>query len=450
LADWRDGNVEAGTLTAARQSRSTYRRSKCCSSVEDCAADAVRCGGMRSMDFPSFAVACGEEGSDPLVLHEGRMSRVDQYGASGHLERLDRDLADVAGLGVRVWRYGMPWRLTETVRGRYDWALWDRALEACRRHGLEPVVDLCHFGLPDHYGGFCEPDWVDGFARYVEAFLTRYPEPRWFTPVNEPGITALFSARLGMWNDRKATEDDYFIALANVTRANLEALARVRADRDGWWIGSEGFGCELADPDDDAGVRAATDARDLQQAVWDLHLGVPLRGVAARLVDVVDDSTLARLDALVGVVPLDRVVAGHDIYPVSVTAHGARAERPLSIVDRVSAYDAGAVAWFERYRMPFWVSETSNLGLRVEEGSEWLEALTATLTSLRARGLPVRGICWYSRGDQYDWDTALTVPVGKVTEVGLFDADRRPRPVARAYAALAASLGLRANERTEG
>ena len=32
----------------------------------------------------------------------------------------------------------------------------------------------------------------------------------------------------------------------------------------------------------------------------------------------------------------------------------------------------------------------------------------------------------------------LTRPVGEVTEVGLFDVDRRPRPVAAAFAALAA------------
>ena len=63
---------------------------------------------MSDMDFPAFAVACGEEGSDPLVLHEGQVVRVDQYRASSHLEHLDSDLADVAGLGVAVWRYGMP------------------------------------------------------------------------------------------------------------------------------------------------------------------------------------------------------------------------------------------------------------------------------------------------------------------------------------------------------
>lgn len=392
---------------------------------------------MSNMDFPAFAVACGEEGSDPLVLHEGRVVRVDQYRASGHLERLDADLADVAGLGVKVWRYGMPWRLTEPEPGVYDWTLWDRALEACRRHGLDPVIDLCHFGLPDHHGGFCDTTWVDDFARYVDAFLARYPEPRWFTPVNEPGITAMFSSLLGMWNDRLASEDDYFVALGNVALANLEALARIRADRDGWWIGSEGFGCDLADADDEAGIRAATRARDLQQAVWDLHLGLAPRGGAARLTDVVADSIQSRIEALVGVVPPDRIIAGHDIYPVSVTAHGTRAGRPLSIADRVRAYEDEATAWHERYQVPFWVSETSNLGLAVDQGSEWLAALTTSLDTLAASGLPVRGICWYSRGDQYDWDTALMSPIGTVTEVGLFDAQRHPRPVAQHYATLA-------------
>ena len=392
---------------------------------------------MSNMDFPAFAVACGEEGSDPLVLHEGRVVRVDQYRASRHLERLDADLADVAGLGVKVWRYGMPWRLTEPEPGVYDWTLWDRALEACRRHGLNPVIDLCHFGLPDHHGGFCDTTWVDDFARYVDAFLARYPEPRWFTPVNEPGITAMFSSLLGMWNDRLASEDDYFVALGNVALANLEALARIRADRDGWWIGSEGFGCDLADADDEAGIRAATRARDLQQAVWDLHLGLAPRGGAARLTDVVADSIQSRIEALVGVVPPDRIIAGHDIYPVSVTVHGTRAGRPLSIADRVRAYEDEATAWHERYQVPFWVSETSNLGLPVDQGSEWLAALTTSLDTLAASGLPVRGICWYSRGDQYDWDTALMSPIGTVTEVGLFDAQRHPRPVAQHYATLA-------------
>lgn len=396
-------------------------------------------GRVDAHEFPRFAVACGEEASDPWVLHDGAVVRVDELARSGHLDRQDADLADVAGLGVRVWRYGMPWRLIERESGVYDWTLWDRAFAACDRAGLAPVVDLCHFGLPDRLDGFCDPAWVDAFARYVDAFIARYPEPRWFTPVNEPGITATFSARWGIWNDRRTSVDDYFTALANVVLANLEALARIRADRDGWWVGAEGFGCALVDADDELGLAAATDNRDLEWAVWDLHLGVEPRGAARRLFDVVDPAILNRIVALAGAVPNERIIAGHDFYPVSANAYGTRAEREITIGDRVAAYEATATEWHDRYGVPFWVAETSNLGLPVEQGPQWLDTLVAGLDRLATDGRAVRGICWYSRGDQYDWDSALTIPVGAVTEVGLFDVDRRPRPVATAYAALARS-----------
>ncbi|MEZ5294917.1 MAG: family 1 glycosylhydrolase [Ilumatobacteraceae bacterium] len=389
-----------------------------------------------SMDFPAFAVACGEEGSDPLVLHEGREVRVDEYAASQHLELLDSDLADVAGLGIQVWRYGMPWRTAEPEPGVYDWSQWDRALQACDHHGLIPVVDLCHFGLPDHYAGFCDPAWVEGFCRYVDAFLARYREPLWFTPVNEPGITATFSARYGMWNDRRASDDDYFVALGNVTLANLEALARIRADRDGWWIGAEGFGCELADADDEVGVQRAADARDMQQAVWDLHFGLEPRGIGERLTAVVSDTVLQRLADLASVMPADRVVAGHDIYPVSVAAHGTAptGRSPSPIGSRPTrpkpAPGSTDISVRSGWRRPPTSASRSTKGLRGSRRS------SGESTGSSMPGCP-RGICWYSRGDQFDWDSALTIPIGRVTEVGLHDADRRARPVAAAYAELA-------------
>jgi hypothetical protein len=385
------------------------------------------------VDFPDFAVACGEEASDPTVLHDGSVVRVDELAASAHLDHQDADLAAVSDLGVRLWRYGMPWRLIEPCPGQYDWTLWDRALEACNRHGLVPIVDLCHFGLPDHYPGFCDPVWVAGFLRYVEAFIARYRDPMFFTPVNEPMITAMCSGHLGIWNDRRSSRADYMTALAHVTLANLEALARIRADRAGWWIGAEGFGCHIAATAGDEA--AAAEARALEQLVWDLHFGVSPRPEVADVENLVDVEILSRIRELA--LPSERVIAGHDFYPVSVRIHGSRAD-PLTIDERIAAYEREATAWFARYRRPFWVAETSNLGLPVADGVRWLDRLVAGLDRLRAADVPVRGLCWYSRGDQFDWHTMLTRPIGAVTEVGLFDVDRKPRPVAAAIARLAA------------
>jgi beta-glucosidase len=382
--------------------------------------------------FPEFAWAVGEEGSDPLVSVDGKPFRHDQFAQSGHYDHLVHDLRSVASLGVGIVRYGMPWRLSEPEAGRYDWTLWDRALGACDDAGVEPIIDLLHFGLPDHYSGFADRAWVDGFRRYVDAFLGRYREPRWFTPVNEPGITALLSARFGMWNDQLSNETDHARVLANIVLANLEAIARIRADRNGWWIGAEGFDVPVAArPDDESDVERR---RALGWLVWDLHLGREPIPAAAAYLDAVDEAVLDRIASLA---VSDALIAGHDFYPTGIQYIGGTAPM-LTVAQRTALGVDELRRWHDRYRLPFWVAETSNLSLPVSDQVPWLESLVDGLHLLRAEGRPARGICWYSRGDQYDWQTALATPTGAVTEVGLFDVERRPRAVAAAFARLAA------------
>jgi hypothetical protein len=381
--------------------------------------------------FPEFAWAVGEEGSDPVVTVDGQPFRDDQFAQSGHDNHLEADLQAIASLGGKVVRYGMPWRLTEPEARRYDWSPWDRALGACADAGVEPVVDLLHFGLPDHYAGFADPAWVDGFCRYVDAFLARYREPRWFTPINEPGITALLSARLGSWNDQLASKADHARVLANIVRANLEAIARLRADRGGWWIGAEGFDVPVAIiPDAEPEVQAR---RAVGWLVWDLHLGREPHSVAERYLDPVSSVVL---DCIRALAVTDALIAGLDFYPTSVQPVGGRSHA-WTVPERVMLGIEEMRRWHDRYRVPFWVAETSNLSLSIDDQVPWLDSLASGLHSLRAEGRPVRGLCWYSRGDQFDWQTALTAPTGAVTEVGLFDVDRRARPVATRFGALA-------------
>jgi hypothetical protein len=57
---------------------------------------------------------------------------------------------------------------------------------------------------------------------------------------------------------------------------------------------------------------------------------------------------------------------------------------------------------------------------------------------VRNDGIPVVGFTWYSLTDQVDWDTALREDNGHVNPLGLFDLDRRIRPVGTAYKQLIA------------
>jgi hypothetical protein len=147
----------------------------------------------------------------------------------------------------------------------------------------------------------------------------------------------------------------------------------------------------------------------------------------------VDDALLERIRSLA---VTDRVVAGLDFYPTSVFPIGGAAPE-WSVHERVAYAVAEFRRWYERYDVPFWVAETSNLSLGINDQIPWLLSLTDGLGGLRDEGLPVRGLCWYSRGDQFDWQTELVNPIGAVTEVGLFDVDRRARPVASVFAQLA-------------
>jgi beta-glucosidase/6-phospho-beta-glucosidase/beta-galactosidase len=55
---------------------------------------------------------------------------------------------------------------------------------------------------------------------------------------------------------------------------------------------------------------------------------------------------------------------------------------------------------------------------------------------LRKDGVPIVGFTWYSLTDQVDWDTALRDDAGRVNALGLYDLDRKIRPVGEAYRSL--------------
>ena len=59
-----------------------------------------------------------------------------------------------------------------------------------------PIVDLCHFGVPDWIGNFQNPDFPKLFADYARAFAERFPWVQLYTPVNEMFICAHVLGRL--------------------------------------------------------------------------------------------------------------------------------------------------------------------------------------------------------------------------------------------------------------
>src|SRR5438445_3906637 len=65
--------------------------------------------------------------------------------------------------------------------------------------------------------------------------------------------------------------------------------------------------------------------------------------------------------------------------------------------------------------------------------AQWLWKEWASMLRLRQDGIPIVGFTWYSLTDQMDWEIALREDARRVNRLGLYDLERRERPVGRAY-----------------
>ena len=74
-----------------------------------------------------------------------------------------------------------------------------------------------------------------------------------------------------------------------------------------------------------------------------------------------------------------------------------------------------------------------NQGPLGTEAVNWLWKEWANVLRVRNDGVPVVGFTWYSLTDQIDWDSALREKNGNVNPLGLYDLDRKIRPVGQAY-----------------
>ncbi len=173
----------------------------------------------------------GIENSDPTI--QGGRVRIDQYEACGHYRHWRKDFELVQELGIHYLRYGPSLHTTLLGPGRHDWEFADLTFADLKRRNIVPIVDLCHFGVPDWLGDFQNPDFPAHFAAYAKAFAERFPWVQLYTPINEMYVCATFSARYGWWNEQLTGDRPFVTALKHIVKANvmaMRAILEVRPD----------------------------------------------------------------------------------------------------------------------------------------------------------------------------------------------------------------------------
>jgi beta-glucosidase/6-phospho-beta-glucosidase/beta-galactosidase len=383
--------------------------------------------------LPAFMFATGIENSIPTI--NGGRERVDEMEKCGHYQHWRRDFELVVELGIRFLRYGPPLHRCWLGADRYDWALPDEAFRELRRLDLIPIVDLCHFGVPDWVGNFQNPDFAPQFARYARAFAARYPWVQLYTPVNEMFVGATFSALYGWWNEQLRSDRAFVTALKHLVRANvlaMHAILEVRADA--LFIQSESS--EYFHADNPRAIKPAEVMNARRFLSLDLNYG---RRIDSEMYEYLADNGLTReeyhffLDHDVK----HRCVMGNDYYVTN--EHRVAADGGTRPAGEVFGYDEITRQYFDRYHLPVMHTETNmSEGPRGDEAVYWLWKEWANVLRVRNSGVPILGFTWYSLTDQVDWDTALRENNGRVNPLGLYDLQRNLRAVGREYRQLIA------------
>ena len=121
--------------------------------------------GERAGNSSGFMFATGIECSYPTIEH-GRWRR-DEMQSTRHYSLWQHDFELARETGITHIRYGPPLHLIFEGIGRYDWDYCDPQMAELRDHGPEPIVDLCHFGLPSWLGDFQNGDIGAALAEYA-------------------------------------------------------------------------------------------------------------------------------------------------------------------------------------------------------------------------------------------------------------------------------------------
>jgi beta-glucosidase/6-phospho-beta-glucosidase/beta-galactosidase len=322
---------------------------------------------------------------------------LDEYALTQHYDRWREDLDLFAELGVRSVRYGIPWHRINPAPGRWDFAPADEPLERLLELGIQPVVDLVHYGLPGWIDdAYLHADFPSLMAEYAGRIAERYQgRICTYTPLNEPRVTAWYCGKLGWWPPFKRGWSGFVRVMLALCRGIVRSVEAMRAaDRESVHAHVDATDLYAA-----ASADLEAEARHRQELVFlalDLITGRVERGHPLfewLLARGATESELAWFQERC--IALDMV--GINLYPMFSAKRLLRSGGGLRIR---MAYASAAIVeqlarlYWTRYRCPLFISETASEG-SVARRAAWLEASVAATARARAEGIPLIGYTWW-------------------------------------------------------
>jgi 6-phospho-beta-glucosidase len=219
--------------------------------------------------------------------------------------RYAEDIALFAEMGFKTFRFSIAWSRIfplgdETEPNEEGLAFYDRVLDECEKHGIEPLVTISHYETPLHltetYDGWVNRDLIGFYERYARALFARYGDrvKYWltFNEINSVLHAPLLSGGINTPKDQ-LTKTDLYQAVHNELVASALATKAARELAPNAQVGCMILAMPVyplsPDPDD---MMAALTTERTNLAFGDIHVrgaypGYYLRSLREQGVDLV-------------------------------------------------------------------------------------------------------------------------------------------------------------------
>jgi beta-glucosidase len=345
--------------------------------------------------------------------------------ACDHYHRYSADIALVAGLGLGAYRFSLEWSRIEPEEGEFSRAALDhyrRMLVACGEHGLTPILTFHHFTSPRWIaasGGWEEARTAERFARFCARAMRHLGDlvPLACT-LNEPNLGALLHPVLGIPEPRSdvvafqhASSRRAVDVMRTAHRLSLEAIKSVR--------GETRVGLTVA------------------MTAWEAAPGG--EETLARLRARAEDDFLESLEGdFIGV----QNYTGQRVGPGGLLELGVGAERTqMGYAFQPEALESVIRRAVDVTGLPVYVTEN---GLATDDDTRRVEFIERAVRGVEAclrDGLDVRGYCYWSLFDNFEWVFGYRPTFG-IVAVDRETQERTIKPSAHRLGEIARANGL--------
>lgn len=152
-----------------------------------------------------------------IQFEMGQNIQSDTSVAADHYHRYKEDIAHMKEMGFTAYRFSIVWSRIHPMGddgqvNEAGLAYYEEMIDALLEAGIEPVVSLVHFDMPDHlrtaYNGFMDRKVIDFYADHVAVIANRFKDKvKYWITYNEMN-TAFHGPRLVAGAEKPADMSD--------------------------------------------------------------------------------------------------------------------------------------------------------------------------------------------------------------------------------------------------